>query len=34
MCGATNFRMLGLRLNQSQGRRPREADGIAVSVTQ
>ena len=34
MCGGTDFRMLGMRLNRSQGRRPREADGIAVSVKQ
>jgi SAM-dependent methyltransferase len=36
MCGANKrgFRMLGLRLNRSQGSRPKMADGIAVSVKQ
>lgn len=34
MCASRNFRQLGMRLNRSQGMRPREADGIAVSVKQ
>ncbi|HEX5184735.1 MAG TPA: class I SAM-dependent methyltransferase [Allosphingosinicella sp.] len=34
MCGASPeaFRLLGLRMNRSQGLRPKAADGIAVSV--
>jgi SAM-dependent methyltransferase len=34
MCGADprHFRVMGLRLNHSQGRKPRQAAGIAVSV--
>ena len=34
MCGADagNFRVMGLRLNHSQGVKPRRAAGIAVSV--
>lgn len=32
MCGSTRHRLKGLRLNGSQGRRPRRASGIAVSV--
>lgn len=34
MCGATDFRLLGMRLNRSQGMRPRTASGIAVPVKQ
>jgi 2-polyprenyl-3-methyl-5-hydroxy-6-metoxy-1,4-benzoquinol methylase len=34
MCGSQDFRKLGMRLNCSQGWRPREASGIAVSVKQ
>jgi SAM-dependent methyltransferase len=34
MCGADSrhFRVMGMRLNHSQGRKPRHASGIAVSV--
>lgn len=32
MCGSGRFRVLGLRLNRSQGRNPRQATGIAVSI--
>jgi 2-polyprenyl-3-methyl-5-hydroxy-6-metoxy-1,4-benzoquinol methylase len=32
MCGSTDFRMLGMRLSASQGRNPRQAEGIAVPV--
>lgn len=32
MCGSTRFRVLGLRLNGSQGRDPRQSSGIAVGV--
>ena len=34
MCGSTRFKMLGMRLNKSQGLRPRQVGGIAVSVSQ
>jgi SAM-dependent methyltransferase len=32
MCGSRHFRVLGMRLNKSQGRNPRDAIGIAVGV--
>lgn len=32
MCGSADFRLLGLRLNRSQGMHPRRVGGIAVSV--
>jgi SAM-dependent methyltransferase len=32
MCGSTNFAMLGMRLNTSQGLRPRRAAGISVPI--
>lgn len=32
MCGSTQHKMMGLRLNRTQGYRPRQASGIAVSV--
>lgn len=32
MCGSADFEVLGMRLSTSQGSRPREAEGIAVSV--
>lgn len=34
MCGSARHRLLGMRLNASQGLRPRAAEGIAVSVKQ
>ncbi|MES2001400.1 MAG: class I SAM-dependent methyltransferase [Pseudomonadota bacterium] len=34
MCGSEDSRLLGLRLNASQGRRPKAAQGIAVTVKQ
>jgi len=34
MCGSGNFRLLGQRLNRSQGFRPKQASGISVSVKQ
>jgi 2-polyprenyl-3-methyl-5-hydroxy-6-metoxy-1,4-benzoquinol methylase len=34
MCGSKNFKLLGLRLNASQGFRPKSVSGIAVSVKQ
>lgn len=34
MCGSDRFRLHGLRLNGTQGVRPRRASGIAVSVKQ
>jgi 2-polyprenyl-3-methyl-5-hydroxy-6-metoxy-1,4-benzoquinol methylase len=34
MCGSRNFKLLGLRLNRSQGMNPRGVGGIAVSVKQ
>jgi len=34
MCRSTRFKMLGMRLNQSQGYRPKSVSGIAVSVKQ
>lgn len=34
MCGATRFKLLGLRMNGRQGLRPKAAEGIAVSVKQ
>lgn len=34
MCGSQNFKLLGLRLNRSQGMHPRSVSGIAVSVKQ
>lgn len=34
MCGATEFKYLGLRLNRSQGKHPRRVPGIAVPVKQ
>jgi 2-polyprenyl-3-methyl-5-hydroxy-6-metoxy-1,4-benzoquinol methylase len=34
MCGSTGFKLLGLRLNGSQGLNPRRAEGIAVPVKQ
>lgn len=34
MCGSQRFRLLGARLNASQGRQPRKASGISVSVKQ
>lgn len=33
MCGSMDFSILGLRLNQSQGRSPKSKKGIAVSVS-
>lgn len=32
MCGSRRFRLLGLRMNRSQGRSPRQVSGIAVSI--
>jgi SAM-dependent methyltransferase len=32
MCGSADFRLLGMRLSASQGRNPRQAEGIAVPV--
>jgi SAM-dependent methyltransferase len=32
MCGSASLKTLGIRLNRSQGRRPRSVTGIAVSV--
>ncbi len=32
MCGSLEFKQLGMRLNHSQGFRPREVSGVAVSV--
>lgn len=34
MCGSRNFELLGLRLNGTQGLRPKAVSGIAVSVKQ
>ncbi len=34
MCGATRFRLLGLRMDGRQGMRPKAAQGIAVSIKQ
>lgn len=32
MCGGHRFRLLGLRLNRSQGLSPKKVDGVAVSI--
>jgi SAM-dependent methyltransferase len=32
MCGSVDFKLLGLRLNSSQGYNPRRAEGIAVPI--
>lgn len=34
MCGSRRHRIVGLRLNQSQGFQPRRAEGVAVTVKQ